>query len=127
MKCAIKDCENQVSLLCSSCHALISGEGLPSQAYRNSRRMIETALIKQTEQEPVGWLDSEGRFSYFKHLASDEPLYTAPPKREWVGLTGEDIDRLTEMHLRAYPTYPGFYGQTDFARAIDALLKEKNT
>jgi hypothetical protein len=53
--------------------------------------------------------------------------YTAPPKREWVGLTGEDIDRLTKMHLRAYPTYPGFYGQTDFARAIDALLKEKNT
>lgn len=59
MKCAIKDCENQVSLLCLSCHALISGEGLPSQAYHNSRRMIETALIKQQEQEPVklSWAD----------------------------------------------------------------------
>jgi hypothetical protein len=33
---------------------------------------------KAIEQEPVGWLDSEGRFSYFKHLDSDEPLYTAP-------------------------------------------------
>jgi hypothetical protein len=82
------------------------------------------------KQEPVGYVTDSGMSAVFIsgiNLEDDTPLYTAPPKREWVGLTGEDIDRLTEMHLRAYPTYPGFYGQTDFARAIDALLKEKNT
>jgi hypothetical protein len=96
--------------------------------------------LAQPEQEPVYAFRRKG-LDYFctcdkrryDELAGKPNLfevtvfYTAPPKREWVGLTGEDIDRLTKMHLRAYPTYPGFYGQTDFARAIDALLKEKNT
>jgi hypothetical protein len=46
-------------------------------------------------------------------------LYTAPPKREWVGLTDEEMENLV-----------GFMrGNTmiDFARAIEAKLKEKNT
>jgi len=50
-KCAVKDCENRTGqglfhgLLCSPCHTFVSGEGgLYSQAYRNSRAMIDTAI-----------------------------------------------------------------------------------
>ena len=46
------------------------------------------------------------------------PLYTAPPKREWVGLTDEELELINDC------------GDTDslkFARAIEAKLKEKNT
>jgi len=69
---------------------------------------------KAIEQEPVGWLDSEGRFSYFKHLDSDEPLYTAPLKKEWVGLDPETMRNTT----------------LDFnhgALWAERYLKEKNT
>lgn len=50
-KCAVKDCENHthqgkfIGLLCSPCHKFVSGDGgLYSQAYRNSRAMIDTAV-----------------------------------------------------------------------------------
>ena len=45
------------------------------------------------------------------------PLYTAPPKREWVGLTPYEIQ---EIHLKE-----PHWG--NFACAIEAKLKEKNT
>jgi len=41
------------------------------------------------------------------------PLYTAPPQREWVGLTDEERDELC-------------LGDEAIARAIEAKLKEKN-
>ena len=44
------------------------------------------------------------------------PLYTAPPKREWVGLTAYEIQ---EIHS-------GNQHWGDFACAIEAKLKEKN-
>lgn len=44
---------------------------------------------------------------------------TAPPKREWVGLTQEDID------IAFDDTQEGG-GFDDFARAIEAKLREKN-
>jgi hypothetical protein len=57
MKCAVKDCENRahegkfVGLLCSPCHTFIAGDGgLYSQAYRNSRNMIDTAIAHEREE-----------------------------------------------------------------------------
>ena len=47
-------------------------------------------------------------------------LYTHPPKREWVGLTQQDID------IAFDDTQEGG-GFNEFARAIEAKLKEKNT
>jgi hypothetical protein len=75
------------------------------------------------EQKPVAWLKtwSDGSLSVLKtksHAFADhelEPLYTAPQKREWVGLTDEDMEALflNEDGVR-------------FARYIEAKLKEKN-
>jgi hypothetical protein len=50
------------------------------------------------------------------------PLYTAPPKKEWVGLTDEEINSV--RHNRDW-TAP--WTDTTFARAIEAKLREKNT
>jgi hypothetical protein len=48
------------------------------------------------------------------------PLYTTPPaaQRQWVGLTDEEIEKLT-VELRDIPVTLAF--------AIEAKLKEKNT
>jgi hypothetical protein len=50
---------------------------------------------------------------------AETPLYTHPPRREWQGLTEEEI----------YPLYsePSSDAEmVEFARAIEALAKEKN-
>jgi hypothetical protein len=50
---------------------------------------------------------------------SDYALNMEFKRREWVGLTDEEIDT-------ALPGYPIDY-KDKFARAIEAILKEKNT
>jgi len=52
------------------------------------------------------------------------PLYTAPPKREWVGLTDEELE---EMHNEIKVRLMGTYRTEDIYRSIEAKLKEKNT
>ena len=88
-----------------------------------------TALRQALEEkrEPVGyfsvndygrWEENEGTYG--------EPLYTAPPKREWVGLTEPELHEIN-------PTWPAPGQHWDyedvlaFARAVEAKLKEKNT
>ena len=59
----------------------------------------------ETEQEPVLWLKtwSDGSVSVLKtksHAFADhelEPLYTAPPKKQWVGLTEREVELIDEM------------------------------
>ena len=47
---------------------------------------------------------------------------TAPPKREWVGLTDEDLEPMCDDWRIVLGSYVH-----DFAKAIEAKLKEKNT
>jgi len=51
---------------------------------------------------------------------SYKPLYTHPVRREWVGLTDVERDRIVAQT----PIYSGH--AYDVARAIEAKLKEKN-
>ena len=52
-------------------------------------------------------------------------LYAAPPAREWVGLTDEE---LAEMHhLDQFGLFCDADEFHDIARAIEAALREKNT
>ena len=81
----------------------------------------------ETEQEPVAWISEGGDVSRSKRYMDEmgfkcNPLYTAPPKREWVGLTDEEINSV--RHNRDW-TAP--WTDETFARAIEAKLKEKNT
>jgi len=53
------------------------------------------------------------------------PLYTAPSKRNWQGLTDEEIEEVCGL----FPFYSNEWCDSDyvdFARAIEAKLKEKN-
>jgi hypothetical protein len=65
--------------------------------------------------EPVAWMSPNGMVHLVKHEDFTIPLYMAPSKREWVGLTDDEIwDCYTDQGKRFY-------------LAIEAKLKEKNT
>ena len=95
-----------------------------------SRKQAITALRQalETEQEPVAWLKtwSDGSVSVLKtksHAFADhelEPLYTAPPKKEWVGLTTDEMKEIADRYHIKPPNIPVAF------RAIEAKLKEKN-
>jgi hypothetical protein len=107
-------------------------------------KQIEIALAYQrgwdaalAQQEPVAWITNGGKGELWWHRSSkfdeegnligpnpdDIPLYTAPPKREWVGLTDDAVFELADTNL-----YDGGknFGVLAFAKAIEADLKEKN-
>jgi len=92
---------------------------------------IEQALA-QPAQEPVAWLEPEWgekicpEVGYEVTMTDDHPrdlcwipLYTHPPQRTWVELTDEEILK-SEWAIGANDVL------LNFARAIEAKLKEKN-
>ena len=73
-------------------------------------------------QEPFGYFKAEP-FGWTDCAETDKgarALYEAPPKREWVGLTDDEIDELAELHGLDLMVY------VPFTEAIEAKLKEKN-
>lgn len=80
----------------------------------------------ETEQEPVAWIDEFGNVFPLgaqrgpKYLNEPmKPLYTAPPKRKWQGLTQEDIP----------DEYDPVFDSDEFIAGMawaQAKLKEKN-
>lgn len=77
--------------------------------------------LAQSEQEPYCWVQSklsQGMFYKEKpRRIHTIPLYTAPPSKPWVSLTGDEIDDIAAES--------GF-GYINVARAVEAKLKEKN-
>jgi hypothetical protein len=74
------------------------------QMFDDAVKALRQAL--ETEQEPVAWRykypDGFWRFSNGERVnGSDsiksQALYTAPPKREWVGLTEREVELIDEM------------------------------
>lgn len=79
-------------------------------------RIIGKLLAERTEQEPVG--DDIASIIACRDMLDAQPV---PPRRTLVGLTDEDIGD-------AYVAWDDTDGASfaDFARAIEAKLKEKN-
>jgi hypothetical protein len=51
-------------------------------------------------------------------------ISSKPPKREWVGLTDEEVSEIIDKEIG----FNSCFGpEESFARAIEAKLKEKNT
>ena len=82
--------------------------------------------LAQPEQEPVAWLvqySNKHEFvwgqkpQWIADAIGIEPLYTAPQRREWVGLTRDEV-----LDIEETAKHP-----LDFARSIEAKLKERNT
>ena len=81
----------------------------------------------ETEQEPVAWISEGGDVSRSKRYMDEmgfkcNPLYTAPPKKQWVELTLKEI--LINRHLIDWTSERSYL---EFAREIERALKEKNT
>ena len=87
---------------------------------------------KEPEQEPVAWMDdynackcSDNETRCFSdRVFRMMQKYTAPPQREWVGLTDEEI---ASLHYKIKVQLMGAYKTEDIYRTIEAYLKEKNT
>ena len=78
--------------------------------------------LTQPEQEPVAWRNTEtGEFCTGGFLRKDFakwiPLYTAPLKREWQTLTGNE----------AKDFYEKYTNREELIYAIDEFLEEKNS
>jgi len=88
-------------------------------------------------QEPVayGVLDDDGQidwtadypFSNEPGWPDSVPLYFPPPRREWQGLTDEQIGQIIAQCKITLVNYCSDEKQKEFARAIETKLKEKNT
>jgi hypothetical protein len=122
---------------CPSCHERSYMPHAPDCEKQNAITALRTALAQdepkgggklppplQAEpvQEPVAWMTHtndllplfhKNRKAALNWQTQPTPLYTAPPRREWQGLTEEEIDCWTpEIH--------------PVIRAIEQALKEKN-
>jgi hypothetical protein len=96
---------------------------------------LRQAIEEAEKQEPVAWsyTNARGREEIVRtSIAPYEdatPLYAHPqPKREWVGLTDEEIGEIEGVEMKYIGT--GEYvidGEYEFAKAIEAKLREKNT
>jgi hypothetical protein len=79
---------------------------------------------RKPEQEPVAWMDEYGDVLSANVVDGNGlrniPLYTTSPQRTWIGLTDAEIADIANL-CRWSNTY-----HADFARAIEAKLREKN-
>ena len=104
------------------------------QALAQPEQVLTARVVVTGEkQKPVAWITGGGQGELWWYQSSkydeegnligpnpdDVPLYTAPPKREWVGLTVEEKQYLNEVL--------NLQGRFPVIDAIEAKLKEKNT
>ena len=89
-------------------------------ALEPATRPCEEAAIKALRDRLAQWdaLD--------KMVAENERLglYDSPPKREWVGLTDEEVEEIvvSDCNMEEY-----FSSAFKLSRQVEAKLKEKNT
>jgi hypothetical protein len=104
------------------------------QMFDDAVKALHQAL--ETEQKPVAWRykypDGFWRFSNGERVnGSDsiksQALYTAPPRKQWVGLTDEEIQDLGYLSEKFDASNSEWFDRWGFARAIEAKIKEKNT
>ena len=67
---------------------------MAEEAWNKAITALRQAL--EEKQEPVAWLDpeeniSDEAFTWSQSKHHTVPLYTAPQKKEWVGLTDEEV------------------------------------
>jgi hypothetical protein len=99
----------------------------------SQERVDETA---KQEHEPVAWMHTTAAgLVYFRKKPQDkvfnpQPVYTAPPKKEWVGLTADEIWKCNKAKSGSAVEFHICYEHQnveDFAESIEAKLREKNT
>ena len=112
------------------------GKVVMSSMIRNELFAEVNSLLQQTKtslaqpaQEPVAWGFKSADGEIYDCIPSEShddyegsynvPLYTYPPKREWVGLTDEEREGVAQDY--------SLIGYKSPFKEIEAKLKEKNT
>ena len=107
------------------------GDGAP-----DTIAALRAALAQHEQAEPVAWIHrkhyllghAENMPPADKALAQGwDPLYTTPPRREWRGLTDEEIDAVWRKACADETLRTTADLVRAFARAVEQALKEKNT
>jgi len=81
------------------------------------------------ETEPVAWMHNFIDDVIIKNRPTDitcnagrwTALYTAPPQREWQGLTDEEYEAMAEQYVTNC-----YFDTLKYAKAIEAKLKDNN-
>ena len=105
---------------------------LGSEADTVDPRVWQHLLVyaPKPEEEPVAWITNGGKGELWWYRSSkfdeegnligpnpdDIPLYTAPPKKQWVGLTLNEAEDFYEKYT----------DKAELINAIDRFLEEKN-
>jgi hypothetical protein len=124
---------SDVMLLLDSAEALRAALAQPEQAECDGGQCGIGGYCKQCpktqpEPEPVAWTvsglitDFSRDFSAYQTKTYTRPLYTAPPQREWQGLTNEEYEAMVEQYVTNC-----YFDTLKYAKGIEAKLKEKNT
>ena len=98
------------------------------QDWRDESQTAITAIKEALAQlEPVAWEQfypdmGKPKLAYLSPTESSENACYTPPQRTWVGLTDEELQPIADEYRILFGGWV-----KDFARAIEAKLKEKNT
>ena len=105
----------------------------------NEQALAAARELQAEKQEPVAYKYTDKTnplVFYFTELQGKDvtqnldvietALYTAPPKREWVGLTTEESSELYNKNYDLYDTDMTFMDFFMVQREVEAKLKEKN-
>ena len=82
--------------------------------------MSENKTAKTPADGPVAWGCQCGKLYTVTCISSK------PAKREWVGLTDEEIHDLSYLSQKIDASNSEWFDRWGFARAIEQALKEKN-
>jgi len=121
-----KRCGDAITALRAALEQPERAQAMRDAGYTRRPTLREMAEPKQPEQEPVLTINKLGSLvecsptiAAFALPDGEFALFTHPPRREWRGLTEEEIDALWPA-----PICDGH--NKAFARAIEAALKERN-
>ena len=110
----------------------ISDIGQEIEEFTNSTKTVAESDTCFGLQEPVAWMTNseqdvtaEFLFSHVQTPMHKIPLYEAPSKREWVGLTDEESEDIYNAHHNTYGEC--ITSAYDLVLDIEAKLKERNT
>lgn len=115
--------------------ALAALERARAYVYETERPQIDASMddlraaLAEQDAKPVAWLTPTRNIMFrdptetekYHGMRRSQPLYTAPPRREWQSLTDEEIGRAAVVLFGDYASH-----DFEFARAIEAALREKN-
>ena len=88
------------------------------------------AELAKLEQEPIGWFLKDHLETYmesYKDIKGAIPLYTAPQRKEWVGLTDGEMESLVTQAREVPVEIPCDSFTTRLLKLAEQILKEKNT